>query len=181
MVGVAGTSKVGLQLLCHLLGLLQLPWGQSTNHPVLSAIVAPVLEELVGLHVMGIHHPLIPKHISAGDLTPHHYFHLNTLISLPAEQLSKGSSVDLNCLLATKQPQPSPDAPAGDGDEVLRCFQVMIEVRPAGVRVGSDATRALDHVEPGQVLGGVCVLIQTYTTAPLHVEVASYIVVLADH
>merc|ERR1719209_49788 len=68
MVGVTGACKVCLQLLGHLLCLLQLPWSQCTRHPVLSAIVAPVPEELVCLHVMGVHHPLIAKDISAGDL-----------------------------------------------------------------------------------------------------------------
>merc|ERR1719209_1869817 len=101
MVGVAGACKVCLQLLRRLLRLLQLPGSQCTHHPVLSAIVAPVLEELVRLHVMGVHHPLIPENISAGDLTPHHHFDLNTLVSLPTEQLTKGSSIDLNCFLAT--------------------------------------------------------------------------------
>ena len=64
-----------LKSISELLSFLQFSRSQGTVDSVGCSVVAGVLEEVVCLHVVCPHHPLLPQHIATGVLAPDHHHH----------------------------------------------------------------------------------------------------------
>merc|ERR1719394_1852050 len=103
MMCVHRASELLLERVGQLLDLVQLAGSEGADHLVLvvGGVVGGVLEVLVCLHVVGVHHALVAHKLPAGHLAPNHHFHTNTLVRLLTQEFSKGSTVDLHSFLSS--------------------------------------------------------------------------------
>ena len=120
MVSVGSRGEDMLEMICHLLGARHLTGGQGADNLVTPGVlvISPVLEVVVGLHVVGAHHSL-GLEVTRSVLAPDHHLDLDTLVRLPTQQLAQGPIIDPHRVLASEQPQLSPDRPARDADQVF--------------------------------------------------------------